>query len=380
MEYGQGSLTQDPRNGKWLARYRAPDGRQRSKSFKRKSDARTFLSTMAADKERGVWIDPQGAQVPFGKWAEEWLRSQHGLGNASRYRDQGLLRNHVLPVFGSTPLGRISPLDARAWVNDLVASGLSPSTVRLCFRLFAGPMKAAAVARMIPDLPLGRGIINLPPIVPKRERFLTEAEVERLAVAFAEDWRPLIYTAAYTGCRWQELAGLKRCFLDLDRNQLHVRGVTEKDGGVIRWREHPKTEAGRRTIALPAFLAEMLEDHQKSQPLGEMVFTSPKGGLLRETNFRKRFWVPAVQGSGLAPLTFHDLRHTHAAWLIREGVQPLALQRRLGHKDIRTTMNVYGHLFPNHEDGLVVALDQRRAAVRENFSESAKIVRLNAGF
>jgi integrase len=118
-----------------------------------------------------------------------------------------------------------------------------------------------------------------------------------------------------------------------------------------------------------------LHDHIASEPLNEMVFTSPKGHVLRSSNFR-RPWTKAVVAAGLTPLTFHDLRHTHAAWLIRDGIQALALQRRLGHKDIRTTMNVYGHLFPNFEDAVIERLDRRR--VEAQSGESAKIFRLQA--
>jgi integrase len=73
-------------------------------------------------------------------------------------------------------------------------------------------------------------------------------------------------------------------------------------------------------------------------------------------------WVPAVESAGLAPLKFHELRHTAAAFMISDGADPLQIKRRMGHADIRTTYNLYGHLFPDREEALVAALDRRRAA------------------
>ena len=370
MSYGQGSLTQDQRNGRWLARYRGADGRQHSKTFERKTDARNFLAAMQTDKLRGVWIDPAGAQVLFSDWAQEWFRGRHGLGPATRARDESLLRNHIMPMFARMPLGRIGPLDVRSWINDLVSAGLSPRTVQSCFTVLGSILRSAHAAKLIAEVPLAKGVVDLPRAQRKRERFLTELELEHLASQFDGHYKPLIYTAAYTGCRWQEVSGLKRCFLDLDGAKLHVRGVFERVGGGLSYRECPKSDAGRRTISLPRFLATMLTDYLAVLDTQEWVFTVPAGGTLRESNFR-RVWRGAVSRAGLEPLTFHDLRHTHAAWLIRDGVQPLALQRRLGHRDIRTTMNVYGHLFPNFEDAVVDLLERRH---REASEESAKIL------
>jgi integrase len=258
-------------------------------------------------------------------------------------------------------------------VNHLVAKGLSPNTIRSSYAIFTGVMRAAAVARMVPDHLVTRGVVSLPAIERKRERFLTEQEVERLLTHLPDHYRLAVRTAAYTGCRWQEIAGLKRCFLDVGRGRLHVRGVFERVGGKIAYREHPKTDAGRRTISLPPFLVRMLGDHLTDAE-SEWVFTAPEGGVLREGNFR-RVWNRAVSEAELSPLTFHDLRHTHAAWLIRDGVQPLALQRRLGHRDIRTTMNIYGHLFPNFEEEVVVRLEQRWKEATEA-DQAAKIFSL----
>lgn len=386
MEWGQGSLREDPRTGRWIARYYGPDRRQHSKTFQpnEKTKARKFLSAMTADKARGTWINPQHGQVRFEDWATQWLRGRRKLSERSRARDEGLLRNHVLPTFGDMPIGRIGLLDVLSWVSDMITKGLAPDTIHHAYRLFASPMKAAVAARMIAEAPLDSTVIDLPSIERKRERFLTEHEVELFAGEFPEQHRALVYAGAYTGCRWQELTGLKLPFLDLAKRQLHVRFVVERIGGRLRMKEQPKSEAGRRTVALPAFLVDLLQAHVDALPVGELVFPNGKGGLINPSNFRRvsgpaqeRFLgrLQKARAAELEGFTFHDLRHTHAAWCIREGMQPLALQRRLGHRSIKTTMDVYGHLFPNFDAEVIEILDRRRNEAAE---QNAKILSLNA--
>jgi integrase len=78
-------------------------------------------------------------------------------------------------------------------------------------------------------------------------------------------------------------------------------------------------------------------------------------------------WTPAVISAHLAPLAFHQLRHTAASFMINDGAEPLQIKRRIGHEDVRTTFQCYGHLFPDREEELVAALDRRQkgAQIRE---------------
>jgi hypothetical protein len=90
------------------------------------------------------------------------------------------------------------------------------------------------------------------------------------------------------------------------------------------------------------------------------------------------FLDPDVRKAGLWPFNPHGMRHTCVALLIDQGAHPLGIQRYVGHADIRTTMNTYGHLFPNYDDELAHALDgafRNRLAARARphvSSESAR--------
>jgi len=120
----------------------------------------------------------------------------------------------------------------------------------------------------------------------------------------------------------------------------------------------PKTDSSRRTIVLPVGLVDVLAGHLAAYPPADgFVFTTPTGLPIRRTNFRRRVWLPAVRTSVGEPCRFHDLRHTHVALLIEQGVHIKVIQERLGHASIRTTLDVYGHLFEGLDEAAADAID-----------------------
>jgi integrase len=121
----------------------------------------------------------------------------------------------------------------------------------------------------------------------------------------------------------------------------------------------PKSKASARTITLPRFVAETLAQHLKTYPpVDDMVWTTEQGALLRRGSFG-RIWRKAVAESVGPPCRVHDLRHTHAAWLIADGEHPKAIQTRLGHGSIAVTMDRYGHLMDGLDDQIAFHLDAR---------------------
>lgn len=97
-------------------------------------------------------------------------------------------------------------------------------------------------------------------------------------------------------------------------------------------------------------MAEELARHLATYPGREnKVFTAPEGGPIRMSTWRRRFWYQAVDATVGRPMRPHDLRHTHAALLIAAGEDPYVISQRLGHASIRTTYDIYGHLFEGRD-------------------------------
>jgi integrase len=339
----------------WIVRYRAPDRRERSKSFKKRAEADRFLHSNEVSKDERRWIDPHSGKRLFRDYADECM-SRRDLRPTSAARDEIYMRRHVLPRFGDVPLARIERKDVQRWVGDLSARGLAPATLRACHRLLSGVLAEAVEERLIPQSPC-RGV-SLPRIPRTEQCFLTTEQVARLAEAVAPEYRALIYSAAYLGCRWGELAGLKRENVNLLKSYLTIQGTLEEVAGRLTYVEETKSAASRRRLTLPAFLVEILTEHLARAVPSEYVFTGRDGAPLRRSNFRRRHWKPALASAELdGGVRFHDLRHTCASILIAQGAHPAEIKARLGHASIKTTMDVYGHLLPGLGDKLDAALD-----------------------
>jgi integrase len=360
-------------SGRWRAEWRDPSGRKRSKTLRRKRDAEAFLAQIEADINRGIYRDPRGGKTRFGAFAQRWLDETVHLRPSTRQRYVGLLRRHILPRFGDLPLNAIRPLDVRAFVSDLTAQGLAPSTVRQTFVVLARILKSAEVSELIGRSPAVG--VDLPEARHAEPRFLTAEQVAALADAIDPRYRAVVLLGAYGALRWGELAGLRCNRLRLLERKADIRETAIEVGGRLILGP-PKT--GERTVTLPAFVADELAAHMARWPDSQgFVFPAPEGGPLRRNNFASRYWVPAVEAAGLGPLRIHDLRHTGVALAIATGAHPKAIQERLGHASITTTLNVYGHLFASLEESLAVGLDDAHrdaAASARSRSEGGRVL------
>jgi integrase len=343
--------------GQWQVRYRDPSNRERARTFRRKVDAENFLVTVEADKLRGTWTDPRLGKITVSEWRPTWEASRVHLRPSTRVGTESVLRNHVLPYFGDRRLDSVVPTDVQGFVAHLEENGLSPSTIRIAYLIVAGLFSSALDSDLIARTPC-RGI-KLPPRRHTEMRFLNAEQVAQVAEAIDAPYRALVLTAAYTGCRFGELAGLRIHRLDLLRRSLTVAETLSDVRGHVALAP-PKTAAARRQVALPRFLADELSRHLAQWPPAAdgFVFTSSEGGPMRRTNFRTRNWLPAVRASVGEPFRFHDLRHTHAAMLIAQGEHPKVIQLRLGHSSIQVTLDTYGHLFEGLDEAAADRLDE----------------------
>jgi integrase len=174
----------------------------------------------------------------------------------------------------------------------------------------------------------------------------------------------LVTFAAYTGVRSGEAAALRVNDLDLDGGRLRVRrSVAEVHGRLV---EGDPKSGETRSMTLPRFLVNELRTYLAASGLRghDFLFSAERGGQLRQSNFYRRTFKPAVEATDGIPdaMRFHDLRHTCAAILIDQGAHPKAIQERLGHSSIEVTMDTYGHLYESAEDALADALDAVHAA------------------
>lgn len=346
----------------YRARYRDPLGRQHSRTFARKADAQRFLLEMEADKARGAWIDPRGADMPLAAWVEEFLLLARRLSPTTVQTYRRDLDRYVLPRFGEYRIGRLPADEIENWLNDEVAAGIAPSSVHRHYRTLRRVLQVAVQKQRLLANPCDR---VEPPRVPKREMtFLTWEQVVDLAEAHSDRFRPLIYLAVDAGMRWSELIGLRRSRVDLRNCKVRVtEQLVRLDTG--EWlRKEPKTGASVRSITISPFTAEILAPHLERfavPGLDGLIFPNGAGKPVASSSFYNQHFRRALTRTGIR-CRFHDLRHTSVALAIAEGAHPKAIQGRMGHSSINVTLDRYGHLFPELDEAIATAFGGRLVA------------------
>lgn len=354
-------------DGRWRARYRGPDGKERSKHFSRKVDAQRWLDETTSSLLRGEYVDPKRARVTVGDLAGPWLEGRVNLKPKTLVNYESMLRVHVLPTWGSVTLPAVTHSGVVAWVAGLRASGLSASRTRQAFGILSGILEDAVRDQRLVRNPAAA--VKLPRLPRAERRYLTHQQVAALADA-AGSSSTLVLLLAYCGLRWGEAAALRVRDVDPDvRGRIRVRAsITEISGELVEGT--PKSHQAR-AVPIPRFLRAPLAEQLAGKGADEHVFTAPQGGPLRLSNWRRRVFDPAAREIGIEGLTPHELRHTAASLAIASGATIKAVQSMLGHASATLTLDRYGHLFADELDAVADRMDAARSAAAADFLRTA---------
>ncbi|MER5882665.1 site-specific integrase [Streptomyces sp. NPDC001941] len=198
--------------------------------------------------------------------------------------------------------------------------------------------------------------------------FLERDEYERIAQEITDpDARDLADWLVGTGMRWSEATALRVSDLALtaERPSVNIQRAWKKakkgsPGGAF-YLGPPKTKKARRLLRLAPAQVELARRHSTGRRPDDFVFRAAMGGAWRHANYYNRKWLPAVAAAvekGLPKRPrLHDLRHTHVAWLIAARIPLPAIQIRLGHESIQTTVDRYGHLVQGLDDDIASAVE-----------------------
>jgi integrase len=305
-------------------------------------------------------------------FAEAWLASARlAITTQAKYRSY--LDNHLLPQWEDWPLILIfnNHLEVQSWVSEL-HDELAEPTVASVFAMFSTVMNVAVRARKIPASPC-QGVRVTSGEYEADRQVATPVQFLRAAVrlhgSFGYSGFVLALMDGYTGARWSELVGLQPHEYDEVNRAIRVMEPLAEAQGKIVKAKRTKSPAGKRWVQLPPFLADLcealLEDCDRSY-----VFVGEKGGVLRRSNFGRRFWRPAWDGvsedrrtGGHVPpilpgFTFHEGRHTHRTWLADDGIPEIGRAARLGQK-MRGMGGIYEHVTPETKQRIVDVLQAR---------------------
>lgn len=345
-------MTATPRrlpSGKWQGIARLPDRTWRTKAFPTKTMASTWAGQIEADAIRGTLVDPRKGSITCQQWWDAWSPTTQWEPRTSETY-ASIWKRHVEPTFGSTRLDALTSLGVQRWVHALDVDR-SPELVTKAYEVLRALVQAAIRDGLLPRDPIGR--TRLPTVVRRPARFLTREEHSSLIAVpgLREVYADVIYIAAFTGLRWGEIAGLHAGNVDVKAGQVHVTDVMAEHKGRTYIKLYPKTDASRRTVPITAGVVAVIERRLAGLGRSDLVFLSPRGKPMGNTNFNTYGWRKALGPEDKRTLAdpqprFHDLRHTCASWLVQGGMPLYDVQAWLGHESPATTQR-YAHLAPD---------------------------------
>jgi integrase len=345
-------------------RLRDPSGRQYKRTFRTKQEAERFIADERSSQGRGTWIDPRQGTVQLGDYAKAWLTTRTGLRPRTRELYDLTLRLHVLPVLGEKELASITSSQVRSWYAGIFEKGLAQSTCAKAYRLLRTILATAVDDNVIARNPCtikGGGVAH------SEERpIATVQEVFALADTIDPRYRLAVLLATFAGLRIGELLALTRERVDLDHGTVAVVDQLQEMASAGYRLGPPKSEAGRRVVALPAFMvgetARHLETYGCSGPHARL-FRGANGGPLRRAILH-RAWDQARKECGLAHLHFHDLRHTGNTLAAATGASTRELMARMGHASTEAALR-YQHATRERDTVIAEALDAMVSGIRE---------------
>ena len=350
-------------DGGWEASVYSPrDGRKLYKTFPRKSEARSWRADAKRSLDRGALRASNGKTLQ--EAADAWLRAAErgDIRNRSGrpYKPSTLrgyrrsLGGRVLPALGSRRLNAVTTVDLQTLVDDWLAEGQTPSTIRNSLKPLQAIYRRARSREGVPMNPTHD--LELPTPGPGEIRIVSPEVAARLIEAVPLDDQATWATGLYAGLRYGELRALRWGAVDLDAARIMVRESWDPLEGSIA----PKTRKSRRTTPMPAVLLDLLRDRRErggEAAADALVFADSDGTPFHAASLYRRA-DRAWANAGLADrLRLHQARHTYASFMIAAGVNPKALSTFMGHSSIKVTFDLYGHLMPGTEAEAAALLD-----------------------
>ncbi len=333
----------DPRTGKQI---------QRSISDKSKKVVAQKLKAALAAIDAGTYKAP--CKMTVAQWLDIWVAEYlNSVKPLTKHNYNKQVQKHLKPALGAARLEALDTHTIQRFYNSLIASGLSPKTVKNVHGILHCALQQAIACDYIYRNPADA--CKLPKVTKPEIKPLEPEEIARLLKeAEQDDYCNLFIVAMFTGMRQGELLGLAWESVDFQTGIITVKQQLQcKDGNYFL--ETPKSGKNRTILPAPIVmdaLRNQLQRQQKEQEqAGKMwdnqfnlVFTDALGKYLVRRTVVKHFKKISQRAGISDDARFHDLRHSFAVSSLYAGDDIKTVQANLGHATAQFTLDVYGHV------------------------------------
>lgn len=271
------------------------------------------------------------------------------------------LANDIAPVaLGGIRVSALSDEPIKQWVKAMHIAGSAKGTIENKHRFLSGALNLAVKRGMLESNP-AHGI-GIPDGIQRAAVFLSADEFTALLDEVPQRYKGFVEFLAESGARWGEAVELRLQDVDRVNSTVHIQRASRHEQGGGGYSIGPtKTARSNRIIGIRRdVLDKVLGEMADGQ---ELLFVNQNFDAIHANTFHTGTWKPALNRLGWPKHRrprIHDLRHTHASWLLARGVPMLDVSRRLGHSSIATTDAVYSHCAPDAGDAIMAALDDTR--------------------
>lgn len=363
-------LPRDPQTGKRRQKWVTLKGTR--------TDAEKKLAELLHQVNTGSFSRP-GKKLTVENFLTQWLNDYAAINvrPLTKQSYEHWIRKQINPAIGTLLLSRLQPSHLQTFYRKALETGridgkggLSRSSVvhihRILHDALSYAVQCGLLSRNVTDT------VKPPRACHKEMRTLDSVGVSRLLEASKDTiYYHIFHLAVFTGMRRSELLGLRWRDVDLDMATVSVVQTLHCLGkGKVIFQE-PKSSKGKRQIALSPAAVIALREHRQQQELerldcllkgapvvyDDLVFSNSDGSPLLPNSVTHAF-IKTVRRLGLREVRFHDLRHTHASLMLKQGIHPKIVSERLGHATIGITLDTYSHVTPGLQEAAALRFEQ----------------------
>lgn len=348
------TVHKDPNTNNWFYSVRVENVQgekvhKKKRGFAKKKDAliaqQKFLETYDTDIEE---------QYTFREIAERFMRYSKGRKKETTIYNQNNLINHILiPHFKTTPIKNIKPKhidDFYQSIFDKYSNSMLSNIRRNLSAIFNFAVNFYNLSRNVVK------VVSLPKHEERRKQEYWTIDEFNHFINVVDNivYKTLFMVLFWSGARKGEILALRYCDVDFENEEIEINNSwNDKTITTV------KTTPSERTITIPKHVIEQLKELEQYQiekfkyvNNDDFIFTVRSiSKPMALANVNKQFKI-GIDKANVKPIRVHNLRHSHATLLINNNVQLYTISKHLGHSDITTTANTYGHLYPNTEKEL----------------------------